>query len=194
MSKATGYPLVWPGGVPRNQKPEYSAFKVGLSQAYDELRNELYQHNASNVVISTNAVRNKVNGAIASRQPGIDDTGVAVYFTRKGVDLCFTCDRWVTVQENLRAIHKTLEALRGIERWGSSETADSAFRGYEALPAGGARPWHQVLDCNEGASRVAITKAYRDALYRTHPDKGGSDEAFHEVQDAWKQYQEARPE
>lgn len=42
--------------------------------------------------------------------------GVAVYFTLKGQQFCFACDHWDEIKDNMQAIHKTIEALRGIER------------------------------------------------------------------------------
>ncbi len=52
----------------------------------------------------------------ACRKP--DDRGVAVYFTHLRRSMCFTCDKWDQVEDNLYAIVKTIETLRGIERWG----------------------------------------------------------------------------
>jgi hypothetical protein len=57
----------------------------------------------------------------------ISDSGAAVYFTRKGRDQCIACDKWDSVRDNLHAIGKTIEALRGIDRWGTGEMVDAAF-------------------------------------------------------------------
>ena len=40
---------------------------------------------------------------------------------------------------------------------------------------------HQVLDVAPGASRAQIQAAYRRAVTRCHPDRGGTDEAMAEV-------------
>src|SRR5262245_54177038 len=73
--------------------------------------------------------------------------GSAVYFTHKGRQMCFACDRWDKMEDNLHAVSKTIEALRGIERWGTGEMVQQAFTGFVALP--GNSPW-EVLGLNPG--------------------------------------------
>lgn len=63
------------------------------------------------------------------------DKGVAIYFTLNSRQMCFACDRWDKVQDNIYAIAMTIEALRGIERWGSGSMVEQAFTGFVALPA-----------------------------------------------------------
>jgi hypothetical protein len=55
------------------------------------------------------------------------DTGAAVYFSYKGRQMCFACDKWQDVYDNIYAISKTIEALRGIERWGAGDMVEQAF-------------------------------------------------------------------
>ena len=50
----------------------------------------------------------------------------------------------------------------------------------------GADP-HAVLGVADGASDAEIHAAYRAAVRRTHPDAGGSAQAFEAVQDAYEQ-------
>jgi hypothetical protein len=50
-----------------------------------------------------------------------DDVGVAVYFSYRNQQRCFACDRWNRIQDNMQAISKTIEALRGIERWATGD-------------------------------------------------------------------------
>jgi hypothetical protein len=49
--------------------------------------------------------------------------------------MCFACDRWDSVADNVQAIRKTIEALRGIERWGTGDMVQRAFAGFVALPS-----------------------------------------------------------
>lgn len=65
---------------------------------------------------------------------------MAVYFTHEKEPKCFACDCFDRVEDNLQAIRKTIEALRGIERWGSSEMLNRVFKGFAALPE---RPEHE---------------------------------------------------
>ena len=88
---------------------------------------------------------------------------------------------------------KTVEALRGIERWGAKEMVNAAFRGFKALPESSIvtpyqkRAWYDVLEVSPNASPEIIKAAYRQKLLKTHPDKGGSPAEFQEVRDAWKE-------
>ena len=49
--------------------------------------------------------------------------------------MCFACDKWRDVYDNIYAIGKTIEALRGIERWGTGDMVEQAFTGFVALPS-----------------------------------------------------------
>lgn len=48
--------------------------------------------------------------------------------------MCFACEKWQDVYGNIYAIGKTIEALRGIERWGTGDMVEQAFTGFVALP------------------------------------------------------------
>ena len=130
------YPLSWPVGVPRTRHPAQSAFgEVTIHRATQELLWEIERMGGRLPVVSTNLeLRN--DGLPYSKQRPIADHGVAVYFTRKGHQMVFACDRWNRIEHNMRAITKTIEAMRGIERWGSSDLMERAFAGFEALQIG----------------------------------------------------------
>jgi hypothetical protein len=105
-----------------------------------------------------------------AREP--NDRGAAVYFTLKGQQMCFACDRWDCVADNIQAIRKTIEALRGIERWGTGDMVQQAFNGFVALPAPPSA-W-KVLGVKPGASWTEINEAYREKAKKAHSDVGGS--------------------
>lgn len=115
----------------------------------------------SHPVISANlALRNDGLPYSSQRQP--DDVGVAVYFQRRGKALVFACDRWRKAEHNMRAIVKTIEALRGVERWGSADMVDQAFTGFAALPAPVTGPhWTQVLNLPAKTTLEQISAHYR---------------------------------
>jgi hypothetical protein len=185
MTQAT--PLVWPAHIKRTMRPQPDRFRVGLAQARDELYDELESMGVRNVVISSNMKLN-LNGQPSANQPRNQDEAVAVYFDRKGKELCIACDKFDNYAGNLRAIGKTIEALRGLERWGTSEMVDAAFTGYAALPASasGESCW-AVLGVRTGASQIEIEAAYREQAKRQHPDVGGDDEQFKRLQSAYRQ-------
>src|SRR3712207_8918795 len=47
----------------------------------------------------------------------------------KGEKRVLACDKWDRIADTIHAIAKTIEATRGIERWGSV-TTEQAFAGY----------------------------------------------------------------
>lgn len=184
------YPLAWPAGKPRtpSHKIERSRFEPGnRPQEVGNVIAELHRLGARNIVVSTN-LRLRGDGLPYARDKAPDDQGVAVYFDYSGGQKCFACDRWRTIEENLRAIFKSIEAIRGLERWGSKSFVDAAFTGFSALPAPGQhakRSWRQVLGIDAGPVTAAtINTHYREAARKAHPDMGGSSEAMSEVNQA----------
>jgi hypothetical protein len=182
------YPLCWPAGWKRNHDPQRSTFITTIAKARDGLLHQLRLLGARDVVISTNGVLLST-GEIAGRQPYLEDTGVAVYFTLDGQQRCVPCDKYVRLEDNLHAAELTIEALRGLERWGSPGIVAAAFQGFQALPSGEDVPWWRVLEVEPTASEVEVEAAYRRLAKATHPDAGGNREGFERVQAA---YQAAR--
>lgn len=190
------YPLQWPIAWPRtpDHKRDWGNLnKMPSNKVRKDLMNELGLLGATRVVISSNVAIRKDGLPYAGQRP--EDPGVVLYFTRNGTDVCIPCDRWMTVDANLRAIGKTVEAIRGIERWGAGDLVDAAFNGItnKALPANvivtpyQARPWYEVLEVAQTASPEVVKAAYRQKMLKAHPDHGGSESEFHEVQKAFKE-------
>jgi hypothetical protein len=132
------------------------------------------------MVLSTN-LRLRNDGLPRSGQAQPSDRGLAAYFTYKKQPMCFACDRWDRIQDNIYAIAMTIEALRGIERWGSGSMVEQAFTGFAALPpprGESADPW-EVLGIRPGATEEEVDAAYRQKARKAHPDApGGSEEAM----------------
>lgn len=171
------FPLHWPDGWPRTPPGLRKAapFKVTAAKARDEMLRELQLLGANRIIISSNNPRNR-DGSLSVARRWIDDVGVAVYFTRKDVDTVIACDQYTELHANMRAIGKTVEALRGIERWGATDLLDRAFTGFTALAA--PEQWWQVLGVSSTASSTEVDAAWREAMKTAHPDKpGGSDAA-----------------
>jgi hypothetical protein len=172
-------------------------FKTPFSYARDQLLRELELLGASDVVISSNMMIRQ-DGLMYAKQRIPDDRGVAVYFNLNGEPQCIPCDKWTQVQDNLQAIRLTVEALRGLERWGAKEMVAAAFKGFKALPSSivtpppadrEKRPWWIVLGTTQDADAPTVKQAYRRAQATAHPDAGGSNYDFQEVQaayDEWK--------
>jgi hypothetical protein len=187
------YPLQWPVAWKRTQNQNFSKFKPGspYSEAYD-VEHQLQLLGAKNVIITSN-MQYRADGLPYARQ-SVQDTGVAVYFQLEGDEQCIPCDRWRLVEENLRAVARTIEALRGIERWGAKDMVNAAFRGFKALPGGivtppPTMPWYEVLGVDPDANALQVKAAYRELIKLNHPDAGGQAEAFQKIQAAYKEWE-----
>ena len=180
------FPLYWPEGRPRTQPyaRKRSAFKTGFGAAVLFVIGELKRLGARDAVVSTNVPLRR-DGLPMSTAKRPHDPGAAVYFTYKGKQMAFACDKWHVVEDNIYAIAKSIEAMRGIARWGTGDMVDAAFSGFTALPAPGAakRPWRRVLNLPDNVSlpKVRIDDAYRALAAIRHPDRGGSHEAMSEL-------------
>jgi hypothetical protein len=178
------YPLSWPDGWKRVPYRSRSRFEVsGFGKARDFLLAEIRRMGGAGVILSTNIpLRNDGLPYANSREP--NDPGVAVYFRYQKRDLCFACDAYTSVRENAYAIAKTVEALRGIERWGASDMMERAFRGFAALAATSQESWDIVLECEPSADATTINAQYRALARTAHPDAGGSNAAMSRLNQA----------
>lgn len=191
------YPLHWPAGRLRtpasarrranfSQRVHNGRFEetkaLSIAASHERLQFEVDRLDARNVILSTNQEL-RLDGRPRSGNGEPADPGAALWFTLRKRDMVLACDRWDRLADNIAAIAKHIEALRGIERWGVG-SLEQAFAGYEALPkaeapdAGGKRDWWIVLGVDRAASMAEIEAAWRERIRAAHPDNGGSkDEA-----------------
>lgn len=200
--KRQPYPLQWPPNTPRTKSADRrrSSFHTRIQrpgmpaehrppsvyEAAKDLLAELGRLKASSVVITS---------LLPTRHDGLpysdgrsEDPGIAVWCVYKGRERVFACDEWHTHAENLRAIAKSIEALRGLSRWGMADVAERAFAGFAALPPGVSeeppapikRPWREVFSIGGAHAELssedlfAVVKArHRKLIAETHPDAGG---------------------
>jgi hypothetical protein len=168
------FPLQWPNGRPRAKRRERAVFKVTMGRSLRDIQAEVRMLGGQNLVISTNMPL-RMDGLPTTAKRIIADPGAAAYFVYKGRAVCFACDRWEALEDNLRAISLTINALRGIDRWGTGDMVAAAFTGFTALPAPAAEDLpHQVLGVDEHAAVQEIEYAYRRLAQQCHPDRGGS--------------------
>lgn len=187
MLNTTAYPLSWPLGKPRNQKRKSATFQTTFATARESLANELRLMSATSVVLSTNVELRRDGKPYSGRSP--IDPGVAVYFTWREQQYAFACDCWNRVEHNLQAIRKTIEAVRGIARWGTGEMVASAFAGFKALPeqagpSSGSVWWEVLMLGSPDVTEVSIEAAYRDLAWMRHPDRGGTQEQMAQLNEA----------
>lgn len=175
-----GYPLQWPPHWKRADKRRYSAFRNTFGNALHELLNEIRLLGGIYPVVSSNLMLRR-DGLPYSNQREPEDSGVAVYFTLFGKQQCIPCDKWRRTVDNLIAVCKTINALRGIERWGAKEMVEAAFKGFQALPAPGEITITAVQHFTDCHTKEEATKKYKQLAKELHPDVGGNPDEFNEM-------------
>ena len=184
------FPLYWPAGYKRTASYQRinSRFEQTMDKSQQFLRKELDRLGATSLVISTNIPVRKDGGLYTDYMRRIiDDPGVAIYFYLKGKQVTMCCDQYTRVWENIYALGKGIEALRGMERWGVSEFMERAFTGFQELPASNSKTCWEILgSINPTKDTEYIKKAYLNLAKIKHPDAGGTVESFQELQQAYE--------
>ena len=179
------FPLHWPTGWKRTKHPKRNwRFKVTFAVARDELMAEVRRMGGKNAILSTDIPLRRDGLPYANHNPP-KDKGAAIYFQYKGNPMSFACDAWDRVQDNIWSIRKTIEALRGIERWGASDMLERAFTGFQALPEARTN-WWDILEVSDAATVDEIKDARKRLSLVHHPDKGGSTEMMAKINQAYQ--------
>lgn len=196
------FPLAWPESTPRTppgRRQWKSKYKRTYLQARTEAEDELRKFAAGARFVITTDIPPRMQG-----DP--DDPGVAAFWlpARSTEPRAFAVDKYRTVRDNMCALAVTIEAFRAIERAGGAQILEVAMRSFEAklLPANAQAPlheWRKVLglaDLPGGlvaylgpggkmlTDREAVEAAYKAQLFERHPDKGGTQDSFVELQRA----------
>lgn len=183
------YPLQWPIGWPRAPEHKVASFKVSYDESVHQLADELERFGADSAYISTDQELRVSGTPRRDCQPVTQ--GAALYFDRNGKQLCIPCDVFLTVRDNIRAIGLTIESMRRMERYGTSQMVEAALTGFAALPAmaseSNIKAWHVVLGVSPDAPAAVITAAYRALSKTAHPDGGGSEAQWQELRTAYEQ-------
>lgn len=191
MIQPEKFPLHWPQGYPVTEYRTESKFKCTFAEARDGIYYELDRLGSEAYFISCNINRNKSGQLIAGRLV-YDNPGVAVYFKYNGEQKVIACDKWKYIHENLRAIEKSLEAIRGLDRWGCTNIISQAVSGMKELPmnaGNSSRSWWQVLEALQNSSDELIENNYKRLRKQYHPDMpGGDNDKFVAVQKAYEEY------
>lgn len=189
------FPLQWPEGWPRKRWPEQSKFDKsrGFNAARNGALHQLDLFGAKHVVITSNLPTNSKGMPHSTTAGFIEDPGIAIWWVKNGKEHVIACDRWRSTVENMRAIERTLDALRGIDRWGATEMVERAFAGFAALPSGSGetvnsvpippktQTWRELFGVNISPWKelpprdlLSIVKArHREMIKDHHPDRHG---------------------
>lgn len=187
------YPLQWLQQQQRTKNPQRARFgERSIFKAGNELINELKRLGGKNMIISSN-LETKARGTGFYANQKVEDSGIVVYFDLKDKAKAMACDRWNKPEDNIWALYLSIQAIRGLERWGGSDFLDGLFTGFQALPyyeEGQQTPLitaPQYFQYCESLEDVEITWKKKRAYM--HPDRGGSNEDFIELT---RQYKEAK--
>jgi len=183
------YPLQWPIGYPRTAMYAIKGSNFSektLAYVTNLLMSEIKRMGGKNVILSCNIPLNK-NGYPRSDYARrlITDKGAAVYFIYNGRQVVLACDKWNRIEDNIYAMSLSIEAMRGLSRWGVSQVLERTFSGFTALPEAKHKrsPW-DVLGMQPNRDEKAIHNRYRELSLKMHPDTGGTTESFVELQEA----------
>lgn len=139
------------------------------------LKSEVNLMGGKSLVLSSNVT-------LGSENP--KDPGVVAYFELRGQNIAIPCDRWDKVSTNVKAIALTIEAMRGMERWGAKDMITAMFKGFMALPERTGPSIWDILGIAAGSNEQQIMDAWRRKAQLLHPDKGGSHEAMTALNEA----------
>lgn len=186
MKAPTGYPLQWPAGWPRtvSYSRERGRFSCTLAAALSNLQKQVELMGGKGLVLSSNCT-------LGDLKP--KESGVVAYFTHDGLNIAIPCDRWQTVEANVQAIALTIQAMRGMERWGAKHMIKAMFTGFKALPEStGKRKWCAVFGCGPNDSVDDVLSRFRKLAFENHPDRGGSHEGMTELNNALEEFKAER--
>lgn len=195
---AEKYPLYWPTGYPRTKWIESSKFgNHSFAKARDTIFSELNllldYNERKTIVLSTNLPL-RLDGIPYANMAQPQDKGIAVYFQYKNESVVLCCDKWNKVEHNMWSVAQTINALRGIERWGVSDFLKRSFTGFNTLPPKQEKKeWWLVFKYQSKPGTASwdwegVQAQYKSLAKQYHPDvAGGSTELFQELNNAYEE-------
>ena len=203
----------WPGpSTPQHQRRSRATFRASWQNTLDLLARELKHLGAKNVAILADFRERdlRLDGMPRGDARAPQHPGVRIAFDSRHGPLTYATDEYEYWQHNVRAIALALEALRAVDRHGVSKTGQQ-YRGWAQLEAGPSAPFSSLDDAaafvvkhsgehaDGGDLMVApgvvdgdmLTRLYRLAARRLHPDGGGNDRDFMRLQQAKAQLEKA---
>lgn len=179
------FPLDWPGDWPRTEPEKRAAARFKASsfgRDRDWIIRQVRQLGGVNIVI-TSDLPVRADGLPYARAAEPGDPGIAVWWRAKdGSEQVIACDRWRSYRDNAHAVALSLEALRGLDRWGSSEIVQRAFKGFAALPPAG-HDWRSVFPGCRTLDEVKLL--FRRKAAEAHPDFGGGESEMQRLNQAY---------
>ena len=186
----------WPAEHTKHRKE--SPFRASWSDTMERLATELRQIAAKGITVEIAIEESdlRLDGLPRVHAKG-SHPGVILSFSSKVGPLRIACDRFLSWQDNIRAIALGLHDLRRLDRYGITKRGEQ-YRGWRALPENTADV--EIRDRQHAAEILAgfapfapveiltgrLTEAFRAAVRKTHPDFGGDAVRFNLVNEARK--------
>lgn len=150
-----------------------------------------------------NALRNTMTKMKASSlkiNQDIMDGNVDIIFDRNGRRYKFSCRKYPSSLDNMRAVQLSIEYLyRALESYGVFKSEeqlnrifDSFFLGFEATPddsvlmIGNSTQWWEILGVEKNCKKDDVRNAYRALSKIHHPDFGGNKDNFLKIKEAYE--------
>jgi hypothetical protein len=193
-------PLVWTGPrTPVAKRRSHAVFKAGWSDTLAKLEDELAKLKATEIIIEADFGESDIRldgWPRAGARPVFQ--GIKVSFNTPNMGrLEYATDTHDWWQANVRAIALSLEALRAVDRYGTTSGRQqyTGFKAIEARPLSSfttrelAVEWianlfsepqqanvKQVLSHTNNHISAEQKTVLRNAMFKVHPDHGGSTE------------------
>lgn len=191
----------WPGELTnyRQHSRFDSPWGKTLTLLTKEIENLDGDHIVFQIAVPETCIR--LDGGIKASSRDPEHPGVIISFDSKHGPLSYFTDIFLEFQDNVRAIALALEALRAVDRYGVNKGAQ--YKGYKQLPAQGETgEGREHIKTKEQAAEFftahmpQVTKeqmvssswmfdaAYKHLAKLFHPDKGGDEDTWIDLQDA----------
>jgi len=195
----------WAEGDTKERRSRWS-FRAGYEDTLRLLEDELWRLDARNIVLQADFSEGdlRMDGMPRSNARQPVHPGVRVAFNSRHGPLVYATDAYEFWQHNLRAVALGLGALRAVDRYGVTKRGEQ-YTGWKQLTSGIAAPAAMTVEaaaafiaahtgerCDGGdlldspgvPHPASVTRAYRAAAKRLHPDNGGDPALFRRLQDA----------
>lgn len=171
-----------------------STFSASWTKTLNDLEREMEHLKARDIVIEAETTRDQIRNDGWPYSNARMGPTVAISFASVHGPMRYECGTFNHWQDNLRSIGLTLAALRAVDRYGATTSAEQ-YRGFAALPPPSAAEFRSKDDAarfvwitagwpSEELERLqfrrciddadVLRKVYRDAATKAHPDAGGA--------------------
>ncbi len=186
--------LDWPAGwdrTPESDREPNRSFEATLGTTTQDLATEMERMDVDAWRAEIANAHTKSNG-LPLHNASPDDPGFVLRWTDGDEQFAVACDASPRLRDNVRTVYLWIHETR-MRSQRPVKTGDTEFAAARLPPGDGddvaaasssVVPAHEVLGVHPAARVSVIEAAVRQRKAETHPDSGGSREAFQEVVEA----------